>query len=48
MKNSEYFTKELDYINNPTLKEIVALTLDNAPECIVHIPASSMNTGRNS
>ena len=41
MKNSEYFTKELDYINNPTLKEIVALTLDNAPECIVHIPASS-------
>ena len=41
MKNSEYFTKDLDYINNPTLKEIVALTLDNAPECIVHIPASS-------
>lgn len=41
MKNSEYFEKEISYINNPILREIVAKTLDNAPECIVHIPASS-------
>lgn len=41
MKNSEYYEKELGYINNDHLRSIVANALDNAPECIVHIPASS-------
>lgn len=41
MKVSEYFKNELDYIKNDTLREIVAATLDESPECIVHIPASS-------
>lgn len=41
MKVSEHFTKELSYIKNATLRRIVAETLDNSPECIVEIPASS-------
>jgi hypothetical protein len=41
MKVSEYFKNELDYIKNNTLREIVAATLDESPECIVTIPASS-------
>ena len=41
MKNSEYYEKELGYINDDCLRRIVAKTLDNSPECIVHIPASS-------
>lgn len=41
MKVSEHFKNELAYINNETLREIVAATLDASPECIVHIPASS-------
>lgn len=41
MKNSDCFVKELEYINDDCLRKIVAKTLDNSPECIVHIPASS-------
>lgn len=41
MKVSEYFKDELAYIVNDDLREIVAATLDESPECIVHIPASS-------
>lgn len=41
MTNSKYFEKEIGYIKNNALAQIVADTLDNAPECIVHIPASS-------
>lgn len=41
MKTSELFNKELDYISDDTLREIVAETLDMSPECIAHIPASS-------
>lgn len=41
MKVSENFKKELDYIKNDTLRQIVKDTLDASPECIVHIPASS-------
>lgn len=41
MSVSEYFSKELDYIVDPLIRQIVAETLDKSPECIVHIPASS-------
>lgn len=41
MSNSDYFERELGYINNSVLREITARTLDNAPECFIHIPASS-------
>lgn len=41
MKTSEHFKNELAYIQNSTLREIVAATLDESPECIVTIPASS-------
>lgn len=41
MKTSEFFIKELAYIKNDTLREIVADTLDASPECITKIPASS-------
>lgn len=41
MKVSEHFKNELTYIQNDTLREIVAATLDESPECIVTIPASS-------
>lgn len=41
MKTSEHFKNELAYIQNNTLREIVAATLDASPECIVTIPASS-------
>lgn len=41
MKVSEHFKDELAYIVNDDLREIVAATLDESPECIVHIPASS-------
>lgn len=41
MKTSEHFKNELTYIQNNTLREIVAATLDESPECIVTIPASS-------
>lgn len=41
MKTSEHFKNELAYIQNNTLREIVAATLDESPECIVTIPASS-------
>lgn len=41
MKVSEYFIKELGYIKNDTLRQIVIDTLDSSPECIVSIPASS-------
>ena len=41
MKTSEHFKNELAYIKNDTLREIVAATLDESPECIVTIPASS-------
>lgn len=41
MKISKYFTKEIEYIKNPILREIVVQTLNKSPECIVKIPASS-------
>lgn len=41
MKTHEYFEKELGYICNETLRNIVADTLDASPECIAYIPASS-------
>lgn len=41
MRTSELFQKEINYIDNEHLKNIVVETLDSAPECIVHIPASS-------
>ena len=41
MKTSELFAKEIDYINNETIRKIVADTLDASPECIQTIPASS-------
>ena len=41
MKTSEHFKNELAYIKNDTLREIVAATLDESPECIIEIPASS-------
>lgn len=41
MKTSEIFKVELGYIKNDVLREIVAKTLDTAPECIQTIPASS-------
>ena len=41
MKTSELFQKEIGYITNPTIQQIVADTLDASPECITKIPASS-------
>ena len=41
MTNANYFQKEIGYIKNNIIKTIVTDTLNNAPECIVHIPASS-------
>lgn len=41
MNVCKYFEKELDYISNDILRNIVADTLNASPECIVHIPASS-------
>lgn len=41
MKVSEHFIKELSYIKNDTLRQIVIDTLDASPACIVEIPASS-------
>lgn len=41
MKVSEHFIRELSYIKNDKLREIVSDTLDASPECIVEIPASS-------
>lgn len=41
MKTSDYFTRELSYIKNDTLRKIVVDTLDVSPKCIVSIPASS-------
>lgn len=41
MKTSELFTKEIEYISNETLRKIVIDVLDNSPECIQIIPASS-------
>ena len=41
MTNVDYFQKEIGYIKNNIIKTIVTDTLNNAPECIVHIPASS-------
>lgn len=41
MKVSDYFEKELNYISNRHLRNIVINTLNVSPDCIVHIPASS-------
>lgn len=41
METHEYFEKEIEYIKNESLRNIVKDTLDVSPECIVHIPASS-------
>lgn len=41
MKTSELFEKEIGFINNQTIKDIVRDTLDASPKCIQTIPASS-------
>lgn len=41
MKTSELFEKEIGYIQNETIRKIVAETLDMSPDCIQTIPASS-------
>lgn len=41
MRNSELFKEELDLIQNEHIREITRRTLDNAPEYIQTIPASS-------
>lgn len=41
MRTSDLFEKEIDYISNETLKDIVRDTLNAAPQCIATIPASS-------
>ena len=41
MRTHEHFEKELGYIRNDMLRNIVADTLNASPECITHIPASS-------
>ena len=41
MKLSEVFEKELSYIENEVLRDIVSETLDNTPEYIKDIPASA-------
>lgn len=41
IKTSDLFEKEINLIKNEHLKNIVRYTLDAAPECIQHIPASS-------
>lgn len=41
MKTSDLFEKEISYISNKILRDIVRDTLNSAPECIQTIPASS-------
>ena len=41
MNVHEHFEKELSYIKNNILRNIVIDTLDNSPNCSIHIPASS-------
>jgi len=41
MKTSELFNREINFIKNEHMRNIVANTLDAAPECIQEIPASS-------
>lgn len=41
MKTSDLFEKEIGFISNDTLKDIVKDTLNAAPKCIATIPASS-------
>lgn len=41
MNVSDYYEKELSYITNDDLRKIVVDVLNNSPECIIHIPASS-------
>lgn len=41
MKLSDLLKKEISYIQDDILRDIVVDTLDNAPECIAIIPASS-------
>lgn len=41
MKTSELFKKEIGFIVNPTIRQIVIETLDKSPECLQTIPASS-------
>lgn len=41
MKTSKLFEKEINYIQNENLRNIVVDTLDASPECIQTIPASS-------
>ena len=41
MKTSELFEKEISFIKNEHMRNIVANTLDASPECIQVIPASS-------
>lgn len=41
MKTSDLFTKEINYISNQILRDIVTDTLNKAPSCFAVIPASS-------
>lgn len=41
LKTSELFEKEISFIKNEHMRKIVAITLDESPECIQTIPASS-------
>lgn len=41
MKTSELFKREIEFIKNEHLRNIVINTLDAAPKCIQNIPASS-------
>lgn len=41
MKTSDLFEKEIGYIKNETIRDIVRDTLNAAPKCIATIPASS-------
>lgn len=41
MQTSDFFSREINYISNKTLRKIVTETLDASPKCIQKIPASS-------
>ena len=41
MNISDFFEEQILFINNRSLRQIVKDTLDDSPECIIHIGASS-------
>lgn len=41
MKTSDLFKKEIQFISNNMIQDIVKDTLDSAPKCIQYISASS-------